>query len=110
MRVTGIVLCAKELERQLSAVSSQLCSPAWRVRVGYEVIVRQRLVIICKWKLRDLKGMGAGHLAAWEGWGGGWGGAGIDSGGIGVFGYGINILERRLGRVEPHSKTRHKRP
>jgi hypothetical protein len=76
MRVTGIVLCAKELERQLSAiscqlsaVSSQLCSPAWRVRVGYEMIVRQRLVIICKWKLRDLKEMEGGGLAGWEGWG-----------------------------------------
>ena len=54
---------------QLSAVSSQLCSPAWRVKAGYEMIVRQRLEIIGKWKLLDLKEMGAGHLAAWEGLG-----------------------------------------
>jgi hypothetical protein len=47
------------------------------VRVGYEVIVRQRLVIICKWKLGDLKEMKGGGLAGWEGLGAVGGGAGI---------------------------------
>ena len=41
------------------------------MRVGYEMIVRQKLEIICKWKLRKLKEIGAGHLAVWEGFGGG---------------------------------------
>jgi len=33
---------------QFLASRSQLCSPVWRVRVGYEVIVRQRSIIIGK--------------------------------------------------------------
>ena len=41
-----------------------------QTRDGYELIVRQWLGIICKWKLWDLNEMGAWHLAACEGLGG----------------------------------------
>jgi hypothetical protein len=54
------------------------------VRVGYEVIVRQRLVIICKWKLQDLKEMAGGAFCGLERIGRRLGRAGIDSGEMGV--------------------------